>query len=37
MGLANSFGMVTLALVALMCWVLMRTILRPPRRAGNAA
>jgi len=37
MGLANSFGMVTLALVALMCWVLMRTILRPPRRTGNAA
>jgi multiple sugar transport system permease protein len=37
MGLANSFGMVTLALVALMCWVLMRTILRPPRRARNAA
>ena len=37
MGLANSFGMITLALVALMCWVLMRTILRPPRRAGNAA
>jgi hypothetical protein len=29
MGLANSFGMVTLALVALMCWVLMRTILVP--------
>jgi multiple sugar transport system permease protein len=37
MGLANSFGMVTLALVALMCWILMRTILRPPRRAGNPA
>jgi multiple sugar transport system permease protein len=37
MGLANSFGMVTLALVALMCWVLMRTILRPPHRTGNAA
>lgn len=37
MGLANSFGMVTLALVALMCWILMRTILRPPRRARNAA
>jgi multiple sugar transport system permease protein len=37
MGLANSFGMVTLALVALMCWILMRTILRPPRRAGKPA
>jgi multiple sugar transport system permease protein len=37
MGLANSFGMVTLALVALMCWILMRTILRPPRRARSAA
>jgi multiple sugar transport system permease protein len=37
MGLANSFGMVTLALVALMCWVLMRTILRPARPTGNAA
>jgi multiple sugar transport system permease protein len=37
MGLANSFGMVTLALVALMCWVLMRTILRPPPRARNTA
>jgi multiple sugar transport system permease protein len=37
MGLANSFGMVTLALVALMCYVLMRTILRPPRPAGKTA
>jgi multiple sugar transport system permease protein len=29
MGEANAIGMVTLALVALMCWVLMRAILRP--------
>jgi multiple sugar transport system permease protein len=37
MGLANSFGMVTLALVALMCWILMRAILRPQRRGGAPA
>src|SRR5262245_38600747 len=37
MGLANAFGMVTLVLVALMSYVLMRAILRPPRPAGNPA
>jgi multiple sugar transport system permease protein len=37
MGLANSFGMVTLALVALMCWILMRAILHPQRRGGAPA
>jgi multiple sugar transport system permease protein len=30
MGQANAIGIVTLALVALMCFVLMRAILRPP-------
>jgi multiple sugar transport system permease protein len=33
MGEANAIGMVTLALVALMCLVLMRAVLRPPARA----
>jgi multiple sugar transport system permease protein len=33
MGLANALGMVTLALVALLCYLLMRAILRP----GSAA
>jgi multiple sugar transport system permease protein len=37
MGLANSFGMVTLALVALLCYALMRAILRPRGPAGSAA
>jgi multiple sugar transport system permease protein len=37
MGLANSFGIVTLALVALMCYLLMRAILRPQGRTGAAA
>lgn len=32
MGVANAIGMVTLALVALMCFVLMRAILRPRRQ-----
>jgi multiple sugar transport system permease protein len=36
MGLANSLGMVTLALVALGCYVLMRIILRPQRQARAA-
>ena len=36
MGLANSLGMVTLAIVALACYVLMRTILRPQRQARAA-
>ena len=36
MGLANSLGMVTLALVALACYVLMRIILRPQRQARAA-
>jgi hypothetical protein len=36
MGLANALGMVTLALVALACYVLMRTILRPQRQAQAA-
>ena len=34
MGEANAIGLVTLALVAAMCWVLMRAILRP-RAAGG--
>ena len=33
MGEANAIGLVTLALVAAMCWVLMRAVLRP-RAAG---
>ena len=36
MGLANSLGMVTLALVALACYALMRIILRPQRQARAA-
>ena len=36
MGLANSLGMVTLAIVALACYVLMRIILRPQRQARAA-
>jgi multiple sugar transport system permease protein len=36
MGLANALGMVTLALVALGCYVLMRIILRPQRQARAA-
>ena len=35
MGEANAIGLVTLVLVALMCWVLMRAILRPQRGAGG--
>jgi multiple sugar transport system permease protein len=34
MGEANAIGLVTLGLVAVMCWVLMRLILRP-RPAGG--
>ena len=34
MGQANAIGIVTLVLVALMCFVLMRAILRPHGRAG---
>jgi multiple sugar transport system permease protein len=34
MGEANAIGLVTLALVAAMCWVLMRAVLRP-RAAGG--
>jgi multiple sugar transport system permease protein len=37
MGLANAFGMVTLALVAAMCWALMRAILGPRRADGATA
>src|SRR5262245_21578101 len=36
MGLVNALGMVTLALVALLCYLLMRAILRP-QRSGSAA
>ena len=36
MGLANALGMVTLALVALACYVLMRIILHPQRQARAA-
>jgi multiple sugar transport system permease protein len=34
MGEANAIGIVTLILVALMCWVLLRAILRPRATAG---
>jgi multiple sugar transport system permease protein len=34
MGLANTFAMVTLALVALLCYLLMRVILQPRTPAG---
>src|SRR5262250_3682090 len=34
MGEANAIGMVTLGLVALMCWVLMRAVLRPQGTRG---
>jgi multiple sugar transport system permease protein len=34
MGLANAFAMVTLALVALLCYLLMRAILHPRTEAG---
>lgn len=34
MGLANAFAMVTLALVALLCYLLMRAILHPRMEAG---
>jgi multiple sugar transport system permease protein len=36
MGLANALGMITLALVILLCYLLMRAILQP-RSAGGAA
>ena len=36
MGLANALGMVTLALVAVLCYLLMRAILHP-RRSGSGA
>jgi multiple sugar transport system permease protein len=36
MGLVNALGMLTLALVALLCYLLMRAILRP-RTSGSAA
>lgn len=36
MGLANALGMITLALVVLLCYLLMRAILQP-RSAGGAA
>ena len=34
MGLANALGIVTLVLVAVMCFLLMRAILRPGAQAG---
>lgn len=37
MGYANAIGMVTLALVALMCFALMRAVLRPRKEARAAA
>ena len=36
MGLVNALGMVTLALVALLCYLLMRAILRPQTSGGAA-
>ena len=36
MGLVNALGMITLALVALLCYLLMRAILRP-QTSGRAA
>jgi multiple sugar transport system permease protein len=36
MGLANALGMITLALVVLLCYLLMRAILHPGR-SGNTA
>src|SRR5262244_1436203 len=35
MGMANTIGIVTLVLVAAMCWVLLRAVLRPPRVANR--
>ena len=37
MGLANALGMVTLALVAVLCYLLMRAILHPGRSGSGAA
>jgi multiple sugar transport system permease protein len=37
MGLANALGIVTLALVAVLCYLLMRAILSPRGSAGGAA
>jgi hypothetical protein len=34
MGEANAIGIVTLILVAVMCWVLLRAVLRPRATAG---
>ena len=37
MGLANALGMITLALVAVLCYLLMRAILRSGRASGSGA
>jgi flagellar biogenesis protein FliO len=37
MGLANALGMVTLALVAVLCYLLMRAILHRGRSGSGAA
>jgi hypothetical protein len=37
MGLANALGIVTLALVAVLCYLLMRAILSPRGSAGGGA
>ena len=36
MGLANALGIITLGLVAVLCYLLMRAILRPQRSGGAA-
>jgi multiple sugar transport system permease protein len=36
MGLANALGIITLGLVAVLCYLLMRAILRPERSGGAA-